>query len=267
MKLLIETVKIHLKVFFQYKAAFAITLLIRPIAFLINIALFSCIYKYNNTDIIKGYAFNQMVWYFGVVTLINQFTWGFTHFIMSEKILSGELTINLVKPISVFKFELGNAMALRITGITCEFIPCMVIYSIFCYPSFLTVVSFLQFLSFCVGSFMLYYLIRFVFGLLAFFFKKTGSLNVFLMFFIEFLGGGLIPIEFFPKWLLTIINYLPFKYMFYWPIQFFLQTDAAKQDFQYIKILLTQCMWIAVFLIIVKLAWSKAVKHYCGVGV
>ena len=130
MKPFLEVIRMHFKVFIQYKWSYMISLIIEPISLLINIALFTSIYSYNHTTFIKGYSLNQMIWYFMGATFVSVFVWNFTDSRISNKILSGDFTIDLLRPISVFRFELANAIALRIVGVLMEFVPGVILYSL-----------------------------------------------------------------------------------------------------------------------------------------
>lgn len=77
------------------------TVIIQSILLLINMSLFKSIYAYNDATSIKGYDFEQMVWYYTSYYVILSFVWnGITHEI-SRKVLSGQLATDLLKPISV----------------------------------------------------------------------------------------------------------------------------------------------------------------------
>jgi len=262
----LEVIKLHLKIFFQYKWGFAITLLIQPFSVLINVALFSSIYKFNGTSSIKGYSLDQMIWYFTVINFIWAFIWNFTDGRIANKILTGDLSIDLLKPISLFRFELGNAIALRIVGVLMEFVPGVVLYSLIYYPQFLTVFSLMKFILVVMFSFTLFYLLNFLIGLLAFVIKNNSSLTTLKMLFISLAGGAFMPLEFFPAWVNRIIDFFPFKYMFYWPIQFFLNKAGAQELSDLLRVLSIQTAWILVMYISCKIFWNKAASKFCAVG-
>lgn len=266
MKVFLEIMKTSFKVLIQYKWTFAITLLSQPILVLINYTLFRSIYTYNETSTIKGYELPQMVWFFTAIMIINCFVWNSTMQDMSSKILSGELTQDLLRPISIFKSELAFCFSSRFIALIMDFIPGMVIYSLIIFPTFLTPASFLRFLIVAIPASVLNYICCFLLGLLAMAITNNTSLNAISSLLIAFAGGTIIPMEFYPQWLVNIANFLPYKYIYYWPIQFFLNRNPANQFSTMINILFIQFVWIISLFLLYKIIWKVMIKKYCAVG-
>lgn len=266
MKVFSEIVKISFKQLFQYKWTFAMTLLSQPILVLINLTLFKSIYAYNQTAIIKGYSLEQMVWFFNASMIVNSFVWNSTMNEISYKIISGELTADLLKPISLFKFLLAECFASRVIAQVMDFLPGMLIYSLIIFPKFLTPVSFMKFLILVIPAFLLNYLCSFLIGMTAMLIKNNSSLNAISNLLIAFAGGTLIPMEFYPKWLVYIADFLPFKYIYYWPIQFFLNKSTTNGFDNLIKIIILQFVWIGILYLAYKLLWKSMLKKFCAVG-
>jgi ABC-2 type transport system permease protein len=266
MKVFSEIVKISFKAMIQYKWTFAMTLLSQPILVLINLTLFKSIYAYNETSSIKGYSLDQMVWFFIAGMIVSAFVWNSTVNDISGKILSGELTTDLLKPISLFKYNLADCFASRVIALFMDFIPGMVIYSLIIFPKFLTAFSFAKFLVVVIPAFFINFLCAFVIGLMAMAISNNNSLNAITYLLTAFAGGTLIPMEFYPHWLVTITDFLPFKYIYYWPIQFFLNRSTANGTDILIKTLLFQLLWIGILYVCYKLLWKTMIKKYCAVG-
>ncbi|HEX3029464.1 MAG TPA: ABC-2 family transporter protein [Clostridia bacterium] len=266
MRVFAALLKFNLKIMIQYRASFMASLIGDPIVLLIHIASFTAIYAYNDSGYIVGYDLTQMIWYFAGITLIWYCIWNPTDSNIARKILSGDLTIDLLKPVSVFKFELTNAIALRMMAIVLEFIPSIIIYSIIFKPKFITVFSFMRFMLVIIMSFMLYFLINYLIGLTAFAIKSNYSLQSIKFVIISLTAGAFIPLDFFPEWLNRIISFLPFQYLFYWPIQIFLNKEDVRGTEPFCRILGLQLVWIAGLFLLSKLLWKKAIKKYCAVG-
>ncbi len=262
----LEIIRMHFKVFIQYKWSFAITLIIQPIVLLIHIALFTSIYKYNHAQFIKGYSLDQMIWYFTTINFIYVFIWNFTDARISDKILSGDLTVDLIRPVSLFRFELANAIALRIVGVLFEFIPGIVLYSVIFFPRFLTIASLGKFILLATVAFLMYYLFNYLLGLSAFLIKSNSSIINIRVTLMSIIGGAVIPLEFLPDWLNKIFDFLPFKYMFYWPVQFFLNKASVSGFTQLAYIFLMQLLWVVIMYLLCKFLWRKAVTKYGAVG-
>ena len=266
MKVFIEVIKLNFKVMFQYRWTMAISVLFQPILLAINIALFKSIYAYNDTTSIKGYGFEQMVWYYTAYYVVLSFVWnGITNQI-SRKILTGELATDFLKPISIFRFYLASAVSSRFMALLVEFVPGMIIYSLILFPKFITIQSFLSFVIIAVLAFILNFMYSFLLGMSAMIIKNNMSINAIREVLQAIVGGGLIPLEFMPVWLNRIFDFLPFKYIIYWPIQFFLNRVEGNRLEMLVRVGLLQLVWIIIFYIAIKILWKRLVKRFCAAG-
>jgi ABC-2 type transport system permease protein len=262
----IKAVQTNIKQFFQYRNSFLISIAIHPFILLVNIFLFKSIFAHNGTGQIKGYTLTEMIWYTAGITFVWIFIWNFAERRISDYIITGDLSIHLLKPINIFWFELSSAVALRLTGIALEFIPDLIVYSLMYPPDFLTVFSLLKFISVCILSFFLFFLINYLIGMTAFIFKSNSGLNELVYISMNMLGGGLIPLDFYPEWLRRICDYLPFKYIFYYPIQIFLNKESVSSAQAWGSILLGQLGWILAGYALCFMLWKLAIRKFCAVG-
>ncbi len=264
MRVFFAWVRLFLKLMFQYRWGFLVSLLIDPIILLLNIALFTTIFSYNKTQTILNYSLPQMIWYFAAASFVWYFIWNFTDRNISAGILSGELAMDLVKPVSILRRELSFAIANRVSGVIFEFIPSVILYSLVYYPKFMTPYSMLRFFSIIVLSFFMFFLINFLIGLSAFIIQSNFALQAFKFIIISLTAGAIIPIEFFPGWLQKVTMLLPFQYLFYWPIQFFLNRDFTQDIFFFLKILAGQAGWILLLYLSCKFFWNLSIKKFCS---
>ncbi|WP_134749190.1 ABC transporter permease [Paenibacillus athensensis] len=256
----------NLKVFFAYPKGFLFSIFIHPIILALNIALFTSIYTYNGTAEIKGYDLTQMIWYYAVTTFVWIFTFNFADRRMSNYILSGDLGPMLLRPITVFRFELAHAVALRTAGVLFEFVPDMIIYSLIYPPVFLTVLSFGKFLAVIALAFCLHFLLKFLIGMSAVLTQNNTGLNNVLTAAMTLLGGAMIPLDFFPGWLKTVCEALPFKYIFYEPVQFFLNRGEAVSTGHWLTTLGIQLIWCVVLYALGRFVWMSITKKIVIAG-
>ncbi|XEC93611.1 ABC transporter permease [Paenibacillus tarimensis] len=266
MSLLAAYIKLNLKIMFQYRKSFLISALIHPMELVVGAIIFTSVYAYGNFESIHGYSLSQIVWYIGGMQIVGTIIWNFAAGRMSNHILDGTLSIYLLKPASIFKFELANAIALRTVGILFEFIPILIIQTVIFFPSFMTAASTLKFVLCAVLSFFLFFLLNFIIGMAAFFIKNNGSIIAFRTIMTSFVGGTIIPLEFFPGWLQRLSEFLPFRYLYYEPLQFFLNREAAQSMAYFGHVIAMQLLWITLFFLTIKLSWPHVIKRYCAVG-
>jgi ABC-2 type transport system permease protein len=266
MKVFATAVSMNLRVFFHYRNSFLISIIIHPIILLADVLLFQTIYAHNGLVTLQGYHLTEMVWYFAGLAFIYIFIWNFTDNRLSDRILNGDLSIDLMRPMSVFKVELANAVGLRISGVLFEFLPDLIVFSLIYYPHFMTVASLLKFIALGIFAFLLYFLLAFLIGMTAFVTKNNKSLSRIKVLVISLLGGGNVPLEFYPAWLNKIINVLPFKYIFYVPIQMLLNRETVQGMYYFMRMICIQLAWILLLYVLCNLIWRIMIRKYCAVG-
>lgn len=261
-----EIVKINYKSLIQYKWTFAMSVLAQPFVMIVNYLVFYGIYSYCGKGQIRGYDMEQMVWFYTANLLVNSFVWNNIVGEMTYKIRSGELSNDLLKPMSVFTYGLSNTVASRMIAVIMDFLPGLVVYSLILPPSFMTPLSMLRFLLLMLPTFFLNYLLSFLVGLCAMIIKNDTSLQAVSGVMIAFAGGSLIPMEFYPGWLNMLLDFLPYKYVYYYPIQIFLNKYSGDVWEMWGKIIVIQGVWMIGLFIVYKMVWGRAVRRYCAVG-
>lgn len=261
-----DVVKLEIKEDIQYPFGFMISVLIQPIVLLLNIALFTSIYGYNDTDVILGYEMGQMIWYFTAIHFIWVIVFNFTDHRISERVLSGELAVDLLRPMNIFVYELGLSVGLRLTALVTEFVPGIIVYSLIYFPYFMTVTSVLRFICVVVFAFVLMYTINFLAGLFSFILKSNAAVTGIKYLLMGLLGGSFMPLDFYPESVQRVLSFLPFEYIFYWPIQFFLNTAQSQQPGVFGRTLLIQAVWAVILVAMCGLGWRRASRHFCAVG-
>ena len=227
MKSFCEMIKMNIKIYIQHKWGFLFTLFVQPVVLLINYFIFTSIYAYNGTAVIKGYEVNQMIWYYTAVHFVSIFIWNNAHQNISSKVLSGDISVDLLKPTNLYLIELADAIGLRLVGILLEFLPAVFIYS--------------------------------------FLLKRSQTINAIKDVLVNVFGGVLIPLEFYPQAIAGVLDYLPFKYIFYWPVQFFLNRHVGELSV-FLRVTVIQLIWILLLFALAQVMSKSMMRRYCAVG-
>lgn len=254
------------RVNFQYRTGFALSMIIFPFVLIVNVMLFESIYAYSGADQIKGYSLTQMIWYFAALPFVWVFIYNNTPYRLSQRILRGELTTDFLKPMSIFHIELAFSVGQRFVAMVIEFFPTLFIYMAIYFPDFLTVASFCKFVLIALFSFALMFLLGFLIGMAAFGVKSVRALDDLKGGALGLLGGGLIPLDFMPDNVRKVVDVLPFKYVFYEPLQFFLNNPAKAGWKPLVETIGMQLLWIGVLYAIVRTIWSVAARRFCAAG-
>jgi len=112
-------------------------------------------------------------------------------------------------------------------------------------------------------GFLIGFLIESLIGLIAFWWLEVSSLIFIYMMINYFLSGHMIPLDWLPTPLDAWVQFLPFKYLAYFPATVFLgrysQTELVYE-------LSLELVWIAVLLILCRIAFARGVRRYGAFG-
>jgi len=182
---------------------------------------------------------------------------------LQEKVTYGELTQDLLKPISIFSQFLSRTIADRLFAFLVEVIPVFVISFIIFHLKLISITATLFFVITLIFAFFINFMLSFIMGLLAFWVSKIESLQWMMFIFTRFLSGEFIPLEFLGSFVFSVSKFLPFYYIRYGAIQIFLGKTTLAESLTFILI---QIIWIIFLYLIIKIIWGYALKKYGAVG-
>lgn len=231
----------------------------------IIVMFFYWLRAFESTNLVAGRSKEEIVSYYIISGLVTSFLITHPEFELSQAINRGKISNYLIRPMSYFSLTFVGEIAYKLV----KLIVSAPFYSLFV----ICVIEFWQvnlrlFLNFqtiiiLILSFIMIVLIKYSIGLLAFFFTEIGWVIALDDLMTYFISGVWIPLFLFPNWFLNILNYLPFKYYIFIPIESLLGNLTITQQFTHIAI---QILWILIFIIINSLLWKQGVKKYSGYG-
>jgi ABC-2 type transport system permease protein len=217
------------------------------------------------TQQINGLSLENLITYYLLISFFNSTLTSHTNVDMERIIKSGQVSHTLIKPFSFFKKQFAHEAGYKIPAtflILFIVIPLFLLFGQY-FKLKLTLLTFGLTLFILFLSFFINFLISFIVGLLSFWFEDivgfTSLKEVILLLF----SGAVLPLEFFPNALSQINNFLPFKYLLYFPIQIIQGRILLPSIFFGLSI---QLVWALVFLFLYKAFYPKALKHYSAVG-
>ncbi|EKE19343.1 MAG: hypothetical protein ACD_9C00047G0007 [uncultured bacterium] len=233
------------------------------LSFIMLFYFWNSIYMQGNK--IGSYSLNEMISYYVFMTIFQLLVIGDnTAWSIGEEIRNGQITNSILKPINYLRYKLSQSfgnLAYRIV----IFLPVSLI-AIFALKSYLTHAqnfeTYVFFSLLSLVSYILFFLLYFVVGVIAFWTVESNNLFWTCWVIINFMQGGLIPLDLLPKWFLMLSEYLPFKYLFFVPIG--LITGRLQFDYTMILIPLLWCVGIYLF---AQFLYLKGMKKYEGFGI
>lgn len=228
--------------------------------------LWSSIFSYLDTKEMNGLTLNGIIFYYLIVPLIFRIQQGQGIGFISREIYDGSLTKYLLYPINIFKYKFASYFA-NSTFYILQMFLMLGIFSYFFDQENIYSFNLLYFSLFILSIIIAATTYFFIFSIcefLAFWFDNIWSLGVILRFITSFLGGGLIPLTFFPKWSQEVLEWTPFPYLIDLPMQLLLQNISVELFFEKIAI---SILWTIFFAGISYITWKKGNFVYSGVGI
>lgn len=257
----ISTIKISWVKYTAYKLNFFLTI-IGPslVFFFVKYNLWSSIYKSREDLIIRGYDFEQMIQYHLWAFVIALVASGFASWNLSDDIRLGRISSYLIYPFNFWEFHTASwigfqCLQIFIASITLSL---AIYFNIIAMPTLLTLITGLAFTTFVS---LFWFSLQYFSGLLSFWLEETWILRVILTIIATFLSGAIIPLDLFPSWLVSVLNYTPFPYLAYYPIKIFqgLSVDLSR-GYMMIGI------WTICIILINKWTWNRGIKLYTAAG-
>lgn len=255
--------KTSIKNSIAYRFEMMVTVLVAPASILITYFLWKAIFAYSNTNSIGGFTFTQLITYFIMSWLIGIITWTNISDDMRQAIRHGKIAKELLKPMNYILFSFTSDIGNRIFAILVEILPITLIGLIFFNFQF-SLSNVPLFLISLLFAFLLNFLMSTLIGMTAFWLVNNRGILKFKRVVTHFLSGAVLPLTFFPLAFQKVFFFLPFQYVEFVPINFWL----GKYDFsQSITMLGMQFIWVLIFYALCVYTWNKAIGRVTSVGI
>jgi ABC-2 type transport system permease protein len=255
-----------------YRGDFVLGTLMRFLPIITQIFLWWAIFQSINPEDpnagrLSGYSFQDMVAYYLLTMVGRAFSSmpGLSSSI-ATKIRDGEIKKFLVQPVDLITFLFWSRVAHKIAYYTISTLPFALVFflcrSYFTqgWPDPWTMAAFVAslFLSFTLGFYL-----EACIGLVGFWMLEVSSLLFVYMLFQFFLSGHMFPLDILPEPFLSIVSFLPIKYLAYFPAAVFLGKVHGTQLAIDMGMLLA---WTIFFFVMSQVIYRRGLKHYSGYG-
>ena len=255
-----------------YRGDFVLGTLMRFLPIITQIFLWWAIFQSINPEDpnagrLSGYSFQDMVAYYLLTMVGRAFSSmpGLSSSI-ATKIRDGEIKKFLVQPVDLITFLFWSRVAHKIAYYTISTLPFALVfflcrsYFTLGWPDPWTTAAFVAslFLSFTLGFYL-----EACIGLVGFWMLEVSSLLFVYMLFQFFLSGHMFPLDILPEPFLSIVSFLPIKYLAYFPAAVFLGKVQGTQLAMDMGMLLA---WTIFFFVMSQVIYRRGLKHYSGYG-
>lgn len=212
---------------------------------------------------VGGFTVGEFAGYFIAWMFVRNITTGWSPFAMEWRIRRGDFNSLLLRPIHPVVTDTSDMLASKAVAMI-TVIPTMIVLALVFRPQFeLIPWSLLALIPALVLAFMLRYTLMYVLALTAFWTTRVTALFE-LWFAVEFFFSGRIaPLSVLPDWAQQFAGYLPFKWMFYFPLELLLGRSTPNEALIGFA---NQLIWLVVTWLLLRFVWRHAVRQYGAVG-
>ncbi len=267
-RLFLSTFGIETRKLMSYRVDFWLSAVI---GFVVHVAiaffLWRAIFDASGSERVGGYDFESMVLYYVLVSLFGKVVRGpeFPSDV-SQDIYEGGLSRYLVYPTNYFLFRyaqhLGNLapalVQLALFGTLCPIV--LAVPDGFA-PGFGAIAGTAA--ALLVGN-ALHYLLMLPVQLVAFWADNVWSLAVMMRLVAMLLGGFLVPLSLFPGGAEEAARFLPFPYLFHFPVEIVMGRLSPLAWAEGMGIALA---WCGVLALVSSAVWQRGKLVYSGVGI
>ncbi len=216
--------------------------------------------------VIGGYTKNELITYYIVGLAITPFVFWYSTGTIREEITEGGLgSIILPKPLNyyIYKFfqEAGWHTISSSSGLLAAGFAFLILGQYFLSPS-LDPAIFLIIPAIFLGAVIMYNL-SYCLGLLSFWFMEVSQFTNVLWLGIALIGGEMIPISFFPPLAKLVIQLLPFRYIFSFPLEIYTGHLAGQETWWGF---MAAIFWAIITYLLSTLVWRRGIKIYQAYG-
>ncbi|HKP97187.1 MAG TPA: ABC-2 family transporter protein [Fibrobacteria bacterium] len=226
--------------------------------------LWKAIFAARGGESIQGYTFGGLMLYYLLVPLVERVVHGQEMGYVSAEIYDGSLSRYLIYPVSYFRIKYLGHLAQATVFLVQLFLGLALFLAVFHAPFSLSWQALARTLPVLLCSGLLFFIVTVNLEMLAFWADNVWSISVLHRLASHLLGGGLIPLAFFPGWAQTLLDWLPFTRMVSFPIRCLL---GQVGNAEWIRGLGLTLMWAWLFALSGALLWRKGLKGYNGVGI
>lgn len=229
-------------------------------------ALWQSVFESQGAQVMEGFTIETLTLYYVIVAVGNRILTGENIGFISREIYEGTFSRYLIYPLSAFQYKTLTYLTYS-TFYTLQLLLIYCLYRLIFVSEPLTLVNVADLFLGCglfLCSSLVYVFMVMCIELIALWADNIWSLVVMMRFFATFLGGGFLPLNFFPHWAQEALSFTPFPYLISLPVKTVMGLTSSSEIISGLGIL---SLWGCVFAMTVSFIWSKGQKHYTGVGV
>lgn len=227
--------------------------------------LWDSVFSNPNTQIF-GYSRGEILTYVFMLLIVRSIVMATRSIDVAGEISRGDISNYLVKPVSHIGYWFTRDISSKALNLSFAVVEVGLLWAIL-RPPLIFQTNPILILFFAVSlllSVFIYFLFMYILNLLPFWYPEQSWGVIFLLFiFVDFLGGGVFPLDVLPKFWQGIVNLTPFPYLMFFPIQTYLGKLTTTKVLGNFAI---EIVWIGLLLFIAGKVWKAGIKRYEAEG-
>jgi ABC-2 type transport system permease protein len=249
-----------------YRGDFVLGTTMRFLPIVTQIFLWTAVFASAESGQMAGYSRNDVVAYYLLTMVARSFSSmpGLASGIATQ-IRDGQIKKFLIQPIDLIGFSLLARVAHKLVYYVIAVGPFAGVFYL-CrdyFPGWPPGEVMAAFALTLVLSFFLGFFLEASLGLIGFWTLEISSLLFVYMLFNFFFSGHMFPLDIVPDPWRTIIEYLPLKYLAYFPAAVFLEKIPAERLWQEVAV---ETAWVVFFAVLCRVLLQRGYRRYSGFG-
>jgi ABC-2 type transport system permease protein len=169
----------------------------------------------------------------------------------------------LLRPLHPLHYDLAYFAGMKVVVIVL-WLPIAVILTLLFHPTFnVTPLGIVVFAVAIWGAYLIRTMLLWLLGMIAIWTTRVSAIYELYFAFELLLSGRLVPLSLMPAWAQSVANFLPFQWTFGFPIEALIGQLSPQQLLFGLGM---QVYWTLAGLLLVRLVWHFAIRHFSSVG-
>lgn len=255
-----------------YRGDFALGTLMRFLPIVTQIFLWYAIFEARGQASLAGYRYEEFVGYY-LLTMVGRAFSSMPGLAsgIARQIREGEIKKFLIQPVDLLSFLFLSRVAHKLAYYSVAIGPFALVFFL-CRGYFRDLpdtaathspVAMLAFVLSLILSFLLGFYLESCLGLIGFWFLEISSLLFVYMLFNFFLSGHMFPLDVLPEPWRAIVEFLPLKYLAYFPAAVFL---GKIHGIDLLREMIVQIAWVLGLIGLSRWLLRRGIARYSGFG-
>ncbi len=245
---------------FQFRLSILVTIFGNLVYLALVFFLWRAIYDSAGTDTVGGMTFYDTMIYLVLATAMFNLLEMFIIWEMSRSVQSGEIVMHLLKPMRYRKYIFWSYSGGYVIHFLLEFIPTFFVIMLVTNGAIPMGINLLYFVISLALALFLNYNFEMLISPICLYTESTWGVNIVKETIVLLLSGAMIPLAFFPDWLRSVVEWLPFRAVYDIPLSILLEKNNTIDFMTMLMNLGIQAAWCVVLAFFGNLFWHRAVK-------